>query len=572
MHPATSGLSSARHVTAAALAAVVALPMLWSLAAAGASAAQLEAWRALWQEPLVWRALCQSIWTGLASTLLALGLSAWILAATVGRLQSLEGSNRLARWLAPLLSVPHAAFAIGCVALLAPSGWLLRLFSPWGTGLTDPPPWPTTQDPWGLGLIFVLVLKEVPFLLWAALAHLQRPDVARRLRQELTLAHTLGYSEREAWWRVGWPQLLPRLAVPLLGVWAYGLTVVDVALVIGPTTPPTLAMLAWQWLQDADPTVNAQGAAAAWCLALVLAVGAVVLWGLWQLSFWRKRWTRGPVGSDMRTPSSEKQNLLAASLPGSLIGLLLVYAAVMFALLVGSITGAWHFPALWPQNLTWSAWQQVVGSHRSLWTSVWLALASSTAALVWTVAWLEWAPARWQQRLMPLWMVPLVLPALLWVLGVHRFSLSWGLDTTGVGLWLAHTLAGVPYVLMALQGPYLGFDRRLQMVSATLGHPYAVFLWRVKWPLLRSALAAAWAIGFAVSVAQYLPTLYVGAGRFQTVTTEAVTLAAGGQRSLTSAFAWLQWMLPVLAFGLAAWVGRARRWPARVPAKSQWQA
>ncbi len=75
-----------------------------------------------------------------------------------------------------------------------------------------------------------------------------------------------------------------------------------------------------------------------------------------------------------------------------------------------------------------------------------------------------------------------------------------------------------------------------------------------------------------MSVAQYLPTLYVGAGRFQTVTTEAVTLAAGGQRSLTSAFAWLQWMLPVLAFGLAAWVGRARRWPVHVPTKSQWQA
>jgi putative thiamine transport system permease protein len=32
-------------------------------------------------------------------------------------------------------------------------------------------------------------------------------------------------------------------------------------------------------------------------------------------------------------------------------------------------------------------------------------------------------------------------------------------------------------------------------------------------------------VGFAVSVAQYLPTLFVGAGRFNTVTTEAVTLA-----------------------------------------------
>jgi F0F1-type ATP synthase assembly protein I len=33
----------------------------------------------------------------------------------------------------------------------------------------------------------------------------------------------------------------------------------------------------------------------------------------------------------------------------------------------------------------------------------------------------------------------------------------------------------------------------------------------------------------------------------------------GGQRSLAAAFAWLQWLLPVLVFALAAWLGRARR-------------
>jgi putative thiamine transport system permease protein len=43
------------------------------------------------------------------------------------------------------------------------------------------------------------------------------------------------------------------------------------------------------------------------------------------------------------------------------------------------------------------------------------------------------------------------------------------------------------------------------------------------------------------------------------VTTEAIALAAGGQRSLAAAFAWLQWLLPVLVFALAAWLGRARR-------------
>jgi putative thiamine transport system permease protein len=549
----------------------VALPLLWSLGGAVAAGWDAAAWQALAQEPLLLQVLTLTLWTGLSSTALAVGATALLLCATVGQ-RSGNAAHPLSRWLAPLLAVPHAAFAIGLVALLAPSGWLLRLLSPWATGLSAPPPWPTTQDPWGLGLIAVLVLKEVPFLLWAALAHLQRPDVARRLQQELRLAHTLGYSAAQAWWRVGWPQLLPRLRAPLLAVLAYGLTVVDVSLIIGPTAPPTLAMLTWQWLQDADPATNAQGAAAAWVLALVLAVCAAALWAGMRWRIWRTRWTRGCTPGHAPAHGTPRQRMgpYATGAPWPVATLLAVYAAVMLALLMGSITGPWPFPDVLPMAWTPAAWSSVAGSHDSVWTTVWLGTGSACAALAWAVAWLEWAPARWQQRMAALWMLPLVLPAVLWVVGLHRLSIAWGLDTTATGLWLAHTLACLPYVLIALQGPYFGFDRRLQQVSATLGQPHAVFLLRVKWPLLRAPLAAALAVGFAVSVAQYLPTLYVGAGRFQTITTEAVTLAAGGQRSLSAAFAWLQWMLPVLVFGLAAWAGKARQWPAhtRVPAQS----
>jgi putative thiamine transport system permease protein len=76
-------------------------------------------------------------------------------------------------------------------------------------------------------------------------------------------------------------------------------------------------------------------------------------------------------------------------------------------------------------------------------------------------------------------------------------------------------------------------------------------------------------VGFAVSVAQYLPTLYVGAGRFATVTTEAVTLASGAQRSLMSAYAALQMLLPVLVFAWAAWLGRPRQFEKIRPMKDQ---
>jgi putative thiamine transport system permease protein len=91
---------------------------------------------------------------------------------------------------------------------------------------------------------------------------------------------------------------------------------------------------------------------------------------------------------------------------------------------------------------------------------------------------------------------------------------------------------------------------------------------RVKWPLLLKPMLAALAVGFAVSVAQYLPTLTVGAGRYATVTTEAVALAAGAQRSLTSAYAWLLFLLPVLGFVLAAWVSRPRRFAAHLASHS----
>ena len=134
-----------------------------------------------------------------------------------------------------------------------------------------------------------------------------------------------------------------------------------------------------------------------------------------------------------------------------------------------------------------------------------------------------------------------------------------GIHMLWVGLFLAHTLVTLPYVLIALSPAYMGFDARYWHIAASLGHGRWAFLVRVKWPLLKSSLASACAVGFAVSVAQYLPTLFIGAGRFSTVTTEAVTRAAGAQRSLTSAYAALQILLPLIGFGLAAWVGQARK-------------
>jgi len=58
--------------------------------------------------------------------------------------------------------------------LLQPSGWLVRLLSPWLTGWERPPLLNLVPDENGLVLIAGLVAKELPFLLLMGLSALNQ--------------------------------------------------------------------------------------------------------------------------------------------------------------------------------------------------------------------------------------------------------------------------------------------------------------------------------------------------------------------------------------------------------------
>jgi putative thiamine transport system permease protein len=130
----------------------------------------------------------------------------------------------------------------------------------------------------------------------------------------------------------------------------------------------------------------------------------------------------------------------------------------------------------------------------------------------------------------------------------------------GDGSWPAlvavHLLFVLPYVFLSLRDPYLALDPRLELQARCLGlSPLRAFL-RVKLPLLLRPLMAAAAVGFAVSVGQYLPTLFAGAGRLTTLTTEAVALASGADRRIGAVYAFVQALLPMAGFTLALAVPR----------------
>lgn len=522
-------------------------PLLPGLIWALGPAASTSVWVGLWADPQWPQALASSLTSALLGTTLAC-----LLAAGVASL-SYPGAawRKLLQRLPLLLAMPHAAFAVGLSFLIAPSGWLARAIAQF-LAWTAPPGWVTVQDPHGLALALALALKESWFLLWVLAAVLGEATVAR----QLTIARSMGYSRARIWRLVLWPQLLPRLGWPLAAVLAYSLSVVDMALILGPGTPPTFAVLAWQWLIDPDPALQARGAAASLVLLALFAVLATLAHTAWR--HWRSRTAlpSGQRGSEATSHSAWRQAWLQAwkiARPGLLLG---TGYTVLGMLALWSVAGQWFFPALWPQAWSLAAWRSA--DWAPFWTTLWLAGASSALTVPVLLLWLEWGP----QRANALLYAPLLIPALPLVAAQYAALLHGGLDASAPALVWSHLLWVLPYMLLTLVGPYRAFDSRLLTTARALGLSRWQACWRVKWPLLLRAVLAAWAVGFAVSVAQYLPTLFAGAGRFATVTTEAVALSAGGNRRVLAVQALLQVVLPLAAFGLAAllprWLARHR--------------
>jgi putative thiamine transport system permease protein len=552
-----SGVGSRRvgRAGSALLALILAAPVAATALLSWPAAAPGESWIALQstlQDAQFLPAWALALWVGGAST-----VAAWWLSARLARHLWLKQSlNAAAKHLPPALAMPHLALAVGLVLWLAPTGWLSRLGFAVGLLGQTPPQTELVQDPWGLALIAGLVIKEVPFLLWLTVALMRREDLRRRFMTAERLALALGWSGREAFDRLIWPTLAQRLRWPALAVLVYGCSVVDMALVLGPSRPPTLAVWVWQGLNDADPERIAQGQ---WGGVLLGASSLLLGWLLWTVhDRWIKPspWQR-PHDREASAASSGGLRWLQPSNT-----LTLIYTSVSVALLTASFTGQWTYPAWWPQTWTLSGWAQVLSSSQTLGHTLAFAAVSASVGLLASLVLLAFIPRPWKSITRRAWMLTLWWPTVLWVTGAYQAALWLNLEGTVWAVVAGHVLIVLPYVLLSLQPAWEALPSQLDGLCASLGQsPWRAF-WHVKLPLLRPALASAWAAGFAVSVAQYLPTAFLGAGRWETVTTEALTLSSGGQRATLAAYAMLQFLLPVLALGLAAVIGRPRAFAA----------
>jgi putative thiamine transport system permease protein len=155
------------------------------------------------------------------------------------------------------------------------------------------------------------------------------------------------------------------------------------------------------------------------------------------------------------------------------------------------------------------------------------------------------------QKGMWLLYLPLLIPQTAFLPGFQTFLLGFGADIGRIPVMIAHLVFVLPYVFLSLADPFRAWDSRIGTIAAALGASPDRILWKVRLPMLLRPILTAMAVGFAVSVGQYLPTLLIGGGRVSTLTTEAVALASGGDRRAIGVYGLMQTAAALIPFALA---------------------
>ncbi|GAB3478283.1 ABC transporter permease [Marinomonas epiphytica] len=506
----------------------------------------LEPWRALFSQGEFYGSLKLTLITGIGAPILSL----WIALSLLAWGYQKPFFKKIEALLAPILAIPHAAIAIGLLFLLSPSGWLVRLFSPWLTGFERPPNWISVQDPQGYSLIFALVVKEMPYLLFVMLSAMQ----SIKARQTMDVCQTLGYGRFTLWRKVLIPQLYPIIRMPLFVVIAFSLTVVDLAIVIGPNTPSTLAVTLLRWFNDPDLAMRLMASAGAVVLMLLIII-SLTSWELGHLLL--TKLTRIERSNGKRCGYSD--NLLRFGVGAGLATFLISITALLI-LPIWSFTKRWRFPDVLPSRWTLDNLERALPllTELSVNTLI-IAIGATLLACALSLLMLEskrqsfcYTEQVSQKHLFD-WLIyiPILLPQVGFLFGLHVLLIYLDLNGDICAIIALHLMYVLPYVYLTLQGPYLTYNQSYLLQANRLNHKPVRNYFFVKLAMLKPALFTGFAIGFSVSIAQYLPTLIAGEGRYSTLTTEAVAQASSGDRKQVGAMALLQAFFPIIVFWLA---------------------
>jgi putative spermidine/putrescine transport system permease protein len=123
----------------------------------------------------------------------------------------------------------------------------------------------------------------------------------------------------------------------------------------------------------------------------------------------------------------------------------------------------------------------------------------------------------YRSALMGILISPMIVPLIISAAGMYFFYADLKLTQTYIGLILAHTALGTPFVVITVTATLVGFDHSLTRASASLGADPARTFFKVQVPLILPGVISGGLFAFITSFDEVVVVLFIAGFEQRTI-------------------------------------------------------
>jgi putative spermidine/putrescine transport system permease protein len=240
-----------------------------------------------------------------------------------------------------------------------------------------------------------------------------------------------------------------------------------------------------------------------------------------------------------------------------MIKTLLVFSLLLTigpVVLVGlqSISFRWRWPDLFPHHFGLSAWQAVFGDPNLMHALKYS--VTITAAVVMLTIVISMSAARalafnnfkGKTLIETILMLPLLIPLLFIVMGLHLTMIRFDLADSIYGVVLVHLLPTVPYGIRILRTGYERVGMRWYEQATVLGASRQKQFWTITVPMMMPSIRSTIVLTVVITLSQYALTAIIGGGVITTLPLIYYPYFSSANQSIMAAFTMLFAILPLI--------------------------
>lgn len=237
----------------------------------------------------------------------------------------------------------------------------------------------------------------------------------------------------------------------------------------------------------------------------------------------------------------------------ALVGVIMLPA---ITLLIWIFTERWAWPDLVPQVFSMRAVGEVAGRKVQLFRvfsssvliSTIVAMLSVVIAVM-TARALVFYDFAGKKLVSFLTILPFMVPATVFAMGVQVTFIRLGLNNTVTGIVIAHLICSLPYAVRLLMDCTQAVGMKLEEQARVLGaSAFQAFL-HTSLPMMTPVMLSAMSMAYIVSFSQYFLTLLIGGGNVKTFTIIMVPYLQSGNRNIACIYSAIFLGVTLVVFG-----------------------